>query len=192
MASKIMKGWIQKRPGPKPDLGHEPTAATATAAKRGKSHPFDWETLQKGTWIETAELERATLRSRSDPYFAIGCQSLIAMIERKTGSLGRANGAPANMRGRRMTDGEALEYTVREAGRASRKLERCADRLADNIDRTQLSEIDAQIHEHARRVVGAMADAQKREKRQAHDLFRLMAKKHGELTDGDAKAEGEF
>ncbi len=189
----VMKGWIQKRPGPKPDLGGAASADAVHAVERkGKAHPFEWEKLQKGTWIETAELERATLRSRSDPFFSIGCQSLIAQIERKTGILARAQGASANLRVRLMTDGEALEYTVREAGRASRKLERCADRLADNIDRTQLDEVDRQIHEHARRVVGAMADAQKREKRQAHDLFRLMAKKHGELTEGEAATPGEF
>lgn len=146
-----------------------------------EKHPLDWEALQKGTWLETEEIEKATLCRRSDPFFSLRAQNLGDRIERKTGILCRTEGPVQAVRIRLMTDSEALEYQIREAGRASRKLERVADRLADNIDRTKLSELEQQIHDHARRMVGAMADAQKREKRAHHEMFLLMAKKHGEL-----------
>lgn len=149
------------------------------ALKTADKHPLDFEALQKDTWIELADLEKATLRSRHDPFFALNVQALIAKIERKTGILARAEGNTTNMRIRLMTDSEALEYNIREAGRASRKLERCADRLIENIDRTRLSDIEQQIHDHARRMIGAMADAQKREKRQHAELFRLLSEKAG-------------
>lgn len=149
------------------------------AIAKSEKHPLDWEALRKDTWLETVELEKATLASRHDPFFALKVQGLIHKIERKTGILGRAEGSSLGMRVRLMTDSEALEYNIREAGKASRKLERCADRLIDNIDRTRLSDIEQQIHDHARRMIGAMADAQKREKRNNHELFRLLSEKHG-------------
>jgi hypothetical protein len=165
----------------------------AAAITKADKHPLDFEKLAKDTWLETKELEEATLASRHDAFFPLKVQGLIAKIERKTGILGRAEGNSTNMKVRLMTDSEALEYNIREAGRASRKLERCADRLIDNIDRTRLSDIEQQIHDHARRMIGAMADAQKREKRQHAELFQLMHQKAGGGLSADALNDpGEF
>lgn len=153
-------------------------AKSGSAITKGEAHPLDYERLQKGTWIETEEISKASFRRPTDPFFSLAAQNLIDKIERKTGIIGRTEGAFGAIRIRLMTDAEALEYKIREAGRASKKIERIADQLADNIDRRNLTEVEQQIHDHARRMVGAMADAQKREKRQHMEMFRLLQAKH--------------
>lgn len=148
------------------------------ALTKAVRHDMDFERLHKGTWLETDDICAATKKSKHDPFFSLHCQGLIDKIERKTGILGRTEGPIGQIRIRLMSDAEALEYKVREAGRASKKLEKIADQIADNIDRTRLTELEQQIHDHARRMIGAMADAQKREKRNHAEMFQLMASRH--------------
>lgn len=164
------------------------TAAVAKMQKRTPREELNYDALEKGTWLETDELEKALLVRRTDKFFSLRVMNLLDKIERKTGILGRAEGAADAQRARLMTDAEALEYKIREAGRVSRKLERIADQLADNIDRTKLDEMESVIHDHARRMIGAMADAQKREKRNHAEMFRLMAEKTASLPPGPRAA----
>lgn len=158
--------------------------STAEKKSSARLHPFDWTKLRKGMWIETAEIEEATLKRRTDPHFGGIAANLVEMIHRKTGLLARTDGSHSTIRIRVMTDAEAVVHTVKQAARASRILDRSAERLRDDIDRTQLSDVDLAVHDHASRVVAAMAAAQRKEReRAATNLFDLVRAK--ELTAGE-------
>jgi hypothetical protein len=132
-------------------------------------HPFDFERLQKGTWIETIELEAAATCKVTDPSFQLRVLSLRDAIERRTGILSRIEG----QRLRLMTDGEALVWTIAQAGDASRKLDRNAERVRSNINHAALTATEQTVHEHATRVLSAMAQAQRQERAKAAQLFAL-------------------
>lgn len=134
-----------------------------------KVHPFDFDKLQKGSWIETEELEEAARCLRSDQAFSLRVLGLKEAIEARAGIISRIEG----QRLRLMTDGEAMIWTIRQAGDASRKLERNASRLSDGIDSSRLTASEQVVHEHAQRVVSAMAASQREERRRNEKLFSL-------------------
>lgn len=132
-------------------------------------HPFDFDKLEKGTWIETEELELAATCKRSDHAFSLRVLGLKDAIESRTGILSRIEG----QRLRLMTDSEALVWTIKQAGDASRKLERNAARLSENIDVFGLPAGEQVVHEHAQRVISAMAASQRAERLKNQKLFAL-------------------
>jgi hypothetical protein len=134
-----------------------------------KLHPFDFEALRKGTWIETSELEEATSAQRDDVRFALLVLGVRDQIEKQTGILSRVEG----QRLRLMTDGEAMVWTIKQAAEASRKLERSAVRMTENIDTALLTSTEQVVQEHAQRVITAMALAQRSERQKGARLFAL-------------------
>jgi hypothetical protein len=147
--------------------------------------PLDYTRLRKGTWIEADELERATRppTKRTDVMYLRRVLDLRDKIERKTGILSRIDG----LRLRLMTDSEALPWNIRQAKLASERLELAAVRQHCRIDRNGLTEPEQRMHEHASRVIIAMADAQYREKKKAARLFEFIHTPK-QLASGD---EGE-
>jgi hypothetical protein len=149
--------------------------------KQTKIHPFDYDKLQKGTWIETAELEQATRYHRDDPRFLQGVMGVMGAIEMNTGILSTLR----QKRLRLMTDAEAIAWNVRQAAEASRRLERTAERLRDSIDRRNLNSVELRLHDHASRVVNAMADAQRLEREKHARLFAFIGVNTRALKSGD-------
>lgn len=143
-------------------------------------HPFDFDKLKKGMWIETEELELAATCKRSDQSFQLRVLGLKDAIESRTGILSRVEG----QRLRLMTDSEALVWTIRQAGDAGRKLERNAARLSENIDAARLTDGEQAVHEHAQRVISAMAQSQRTERLKNQKLFAL-ASSHPPVEDED-------
>lgn len=161
--------------------------AAAKRAKRDKPEtititdsPIDYDKLAKGTWIETAQLEAATLSKCTDPSYLVRVLGIRDKVEKKAGILARVDG----LRLRLMTDSEALAYSIRAAKLASDKLERAAVHLHYRIDRRNLTEAEQKVHEHAERIVVAMADAQHAEKKKAARLFEFVPAR-AELEPGD-------
>jgi hypothetical protein len=136
-------------------------------------HPFDFDLLSKGTWIEASQLEAAAGVPPEHPFFALKVLRLRELIEEKTGILSCNDSG----RLRLMTDAEALDWNIHQAADASRKLERTALRLRQNVDHTKLDSGQQRVHEHATRVVSAMAEAQKRERLKAARLFSALPKR---------------
>jgi hypothetical protein len=145
-----------------------------------KLHPFDYAQLGKGTWIETSELELASGRKCTHPMFGRAVLRLREMIETNTGILSRIAGE----RLRLMTDAEAVEWLIRETGRASNRLERNAYRLQHNIDRARLSPDEQTQHEHAVKVISMMAESQRAARLSHERLF--------SLAYGASLPQGEF
>lgn len=141
-----------------------------------KLHPFDFGALAKGTWIETVDLEEAAGVLATHPSFQLRVLGLRELIETRTGILSRADG----LRLRLMTDSEAVQWSIRQAADASRKLDRTARRLQENIDRSQLIDSEKIVHEHATRVISLTADAQRAERQKAARLFASVPQ---QLTD---------
>jgi hypothetical protein len=139
--------------------------STTTAAL----HPFDFAKLSKGTWIETDELERAAMRKRTHPMFGRAVHRVREQILAATGILTRVE----DDRLRLMTSGEAQIWLIRETGRASVKLDRCAHLLRNNIIRAELTAAEQVTHEHATRVISMMAEAQRAERQRSGKLFSL-------------------
>lgn len=138
-----------------------------------KIHPFDFEKLRKGTWIDADELEEATTCKRTDPVeFRMRVLALRGLIEQRTGIIVRCEGD----RLRLMTDSEALKWSIGQADEAGRRLERNARRLSESIDRGQLTDTEQVVHEHAVRVVSAMAESTRMERQRNSRLFALAPK----------------
>jgi hypothetical protein len=146
-----------------------------------KLHPIDFDRLEKGTWIEAEEIESATFSRRNEPLYNVRALGLAAQIEKRTGIVCKMDGH----RLRLMTDSEALSWTIREGVKASRRLDRSADRLAGNIDRRQLSDAEKRLHEHATRVITSMASAQRLEREKAQRLFTFLGGAKALPEDGD-------
>jgi hypothetical protein len=136
-----------------------------------KKHPIDFETLHKDSWIETEELEDATLCKREDIQFQQRVLGLKTQIELRTGILSRIEG----QRLRLMTDDEAVIWVVKQAGDANRKLQRASVRIKENINCELLSATGQAIHEHAGRVISEMAIAQAATMKKNSKLFALMS-----------------
>ncbi len=132
---------------------------------------IDFERLDKGMTLEAPLLQRAleTTTDRKE-YFHL-LLGLGAQIEKMRGILCRIDGTALRL----MTDAEAVVWNVKQAEAASRKLDLAAERLRTRIDRTQLSETQAMVHEHATRVVTAMAEAQRREREKAGRLMSVLS-----------------
>lgn len=141
------------------------------AAHKTTKHPFDFATLRKGTWIHEAELEQATFVKRTHDLYLRRVLDVRDMIEKETGILSRVQGRKLRL----MTDAEALAYNIRQAKLASEKMERAATHLVCNIDREELTDAEKVVHEHAARVVVAMADAQRKAKARQARLFEFIA-----------------
>lgn len=150
-------------------------------AAKTKVHPVDYKKLYKGMWLETSDLESATFRKRTDPNFSFGVLKLSSLIEFNTGILSRYE----QQRLRLMTDAEAVAWNIRQAVEASRKLERTAERLAEQIDRRNLSHTERAIHDHAQRVIGQMADAQRKAREKNARLFQFIARPALESGDDE-------
>jgi hypothetical protein len=144
-----------------------------------KLHPLDFGKLRKDTWLEPDEIERAVLMRRDDRNFGLGVLRLREAIETQTGILTREDGE----RLRLMTDDEATVWSAREAARAGRRLERNAYRLTHVIDQSQLTARGLVLHDHAARVVTAMADAQRKERQKGATLFALLRGATPELEE---------
>lgn len=127
----------------------------------------EFEKLEKGTYIETEMLEDAFGLERDKNDYLANMLSLAGTIERKRGILCRIEGR----RLRLMTDAEAVVWNVKQAEKASRMLDRSAERLRTRIDTKNLSDVQKVAHEHATRVVTAMAEAQRREREKASRLM---------------------
>lgn len=152
----------------------------AAAAAKGNVHPFDFTKLRKGMWIDAKELERATFRKRSDPVYLRAVLKMRDLIEKETGILGRIEGD----RLRLMTDAEALAWSMRQAKLAGDRMERASEHLKHNIDRNNLTQPERVVHEHAERVITAMADAQRTQRQKHARLFEFISA-HRELGEGD-------
>ena len=134
-----------------------------------KLHPFDFDKLHKGTWIEIDELEAAACCKANSPDFQLRVLALRGEIELRTGILSRFE----RWRLRLMTDSEATVWATGQAHHANRQLQRTAHRLTHNVDRSQLSTSERVKHDHVQRVVSAMAAASAREARRAAMFFAL-------------------
>lgn len=88
-------------------------------------HPLDFDLLEKGSWIETPELESATLTKCGEGAWGLKLVGLCQRIEQETGILCRVD----HDRIRLMDDLEASEHAYRRklhhyrgVGRQSRRL----------------------------------------------------------------------
>lgn len=163
-------------------VGRVEVEVSETQTQVAKPHPFDFDKLEKGMWIEAGELEEAARCKRTDPAFKLRVMGFRTAIEAKTSILSRVEGD----RLRLMTDSEANVWTIGEAARGSRMLERNALRLVENIDTSKLSPAEQVVHEHASRTISAMAQAQRVEREKNKKLFSFV---RGALPVGDDEAE---
>lgn len=133
-------------------------------------HPFDFDKLSKGTWIETDELEAATGCRRDHKDFNLKVLSLKALVEQETKIVSRIEGD----RLRLMTDSEALFWSIKQFGKSSKGCERNASRLANNISPAALSGTERVVHEHAHRVMSSVVAAARAEIKKDAKLFALV------------------
>lgn len=137
-------------------------------------HPLDFGALEKGSWLETEELERATMLKRTDKSFWSAVLRLRDEIKRQACILTRTEGSGADIRLRLMTDSEATAWAAGEGVRAIRKLNRSALDLMTYVDRSNLTDPELRAHEHASRVLTAVADAAAREKKKHARLLEFL------------------
>lgn len=142
--------------------------------------PFDWETLEKGTYIEAEALERAIRRPRTDKDFKLKALAVVAEIKERTGILCRIEGD----RLRLMTDSEAYQWNYQRARSHVTGLIRSAKNTA-LIDTSQLSDGDKRAAESCQIAICATASAARREQVKHAKLFGLVAPETvAEIGDG--------
>lgn len=133
--------------------------------------PLDFAALEKGTWLGTAQLERATRKPCTHPDFLLACMSLVKVIEKEALILGRTDGRGAGLRVRLMTDAEAVTWNAKQARHHLGGLTRAAHRTV-LIDRSQLSDEERAEHDHEARKIQGMAIAAAEEKRRYDRMLR--------------------
>lgn len=133
--------------------------------------PLDFPALQKGSWIGTEELERATRKKRDDHNFRLHVLRISKLITDHTGILVRCEGD----RLRLMTDSEAYQWNVTQALRSEERLTTCAKRTL-MVDRTQLTEADQAAHDSSSRAIQAIAASARKERRRGAEFLQLLGK----------------
>lgn len=145
---------------------------SAAATPNVSKYPLDFETLEKGSWIETSDLCDAIGIGPSDSRWGLKVLRVIEMVRQERGILGCQIGN----RIRLMTDAEASIYVYRQSGIANRKQRRCAENLT-LIEPGALNEGELRSHEARSRVVAATAVA-------SHRAQEKQRKIEGLLTSG--------
>lgn len=135
----------------------------------GEKYPLDFDALQKGEWLETAELEEAlgvTMADGAKWNFAL--MGLRSQIERESGIVCRID----HDRIRLMTDTEADEYLYRQGERSVSKLVRVT-RSRALIDRGSMTDQEKRVAASRDTVMMATATAARmtlRRQRRANGL----------------------
>ncbi len=150
-------------------------------ALKTRPHPLDFKALQKGTYIETEALERATRCSAEDQIrFKLRVLELRTMIEQQTSILSRMEG----IRLRLMDDDEALFWNLQQAQRAFASVDRAAYRTT-LIDTSKLTDDQQQIADVAARAICSTAMAMNQEKAKHARALALLAVPPPRLIDDD-------
>ncbi len=134
-------------------------------------HPFDFDALEKGTWIEAEQVERAAMCKRSDTAFRLRVMGLCQRIEEETGIMVRCD----HDRIRLMDDAEATLHAQQRTGHHVRGLRRQAWRLAQ-VDVDKLSEHARAAHEHRLRSTCALSVAARSEFRKQERMTLLLGR----------------